>query len=151
MRYVVQPALAAGKVVICDRYVDSMLAYQGAGRALQVADLAAIAGWATRGLRPDLTVLLDTDPAKAVGRVADQDRLEQAGSDFHARVREGFRELAAVEPQRYLVLPGLVSLRATAAHIRAAVGALLGRELTEPQLIELGEQSESVADSRGLR
>jgi len=151
VRYVVQPALAAGKVVICDRYVDSMLAYQGAGRALQVADLAAIAGWATRGLRPDLTVLLDTDPAKAVGRVADQDRLEQAGSDFHARVREGFRELAAVEPQRYLVLPGLVSLRATAARIRAAVGALLGRELTEPQLIELGEQSESVADSRGLR
>ena len=151
VRYVVQPALAAGKVVICDRYVDSMLAAQGAGRALQVADLAAIAGWATRGLRPDLTVLLDTDPAKAVGRVADQDRLEQAGSDFHARVREGFRELAAVEPQRYLVLPGLVSLRATAARIRAAVGALLGRELTEPQLIELGEQSESVADSRGLR
>ena len=148
---VVQPALDRGAVVVTDRYVDSMLAYQGAGRALQVADLAAIAGWATRGLRPDLTVLLDTDPAKAVGRVADQDRLEQAGSDFHARVREGFRELAAVEPQRYLVLPGLVSLRATAAHIRAAVGALLGRELTEPQLIELGEQSESVADSRGLR
>ena len=83
--------------------------------------------------------------------MADQDRLEQAGSDFHARVREGFRELAAVEPQRYLVLPGLVSLRATAARIRAAVGALLGRELTEPQLIELGEQAESVADSRGLR
>lgn len=129
---VVRPALAAGRAVICDRYVDSMLAYQGAGRDLDTSELQPLVDWATGGLVPDLTVLLDIDPARAVGRVVDKDRLEAAGADFHGRVRAGFLELAAADPDRYLVLPALTSVRGIAAEIRAAVSELLGRELAEP-------------------
>jgi len=133
---VVAPALGAGRVVVCDRYIDSMLAYQGAGRDLAADDLEAIAGWATRGLRPDLTVLLDADPSKAVARIVDKDRLEGAGDEFHARVREGFLQLAAAHPERYLVCEALTSLRGIAASVRGAVGNLLGRELAVPELPE---------------
>lgn len=134
---VVRPALAAGRVVICDRYVDSMLAYQGAGRRLVPDDVAAIAGWATHGLQPDLTVLLDVAPDRAVAQSARKDRLEAAGVEFHNRVRQGFLDLAAAEPERYLVLPGLTSLRAVAASIRQRVGELLGIVLVEPELPDL--------------
>ena len=133
---VVLPALAAGQTVVSDRYVGSMLAYQGAGRRLNVDDLKAIAGWATGGLRPDLTVILDIEPARAVARARNLDRLELAGADFHARVRDAFLVQAADDPDRYLVLPALVSVRTTAAKIRTAVGALLGRELAIPELHE---------------
>lgn len=133
---VVLPALARGQLVICDRYLDSMLAYQGAGRDLDAAEIAWLARWATGGLKPDLSVLLDIDPARAVGRSVNQDRLEGAGADFHARVRAGFRELAAADPDRYLVLPALVSVRGTAAAVRERVGDLLGRELVVPELTE---------------
>ncbi|MFT3860304.1 dTMP kinase [Micropruina sp.] len=102
---VVRPALARGELVICDRYVDSMLAYQGAGRVLDLTEVAGIAGWATDGLVPDLTVLLDLEPERAVGTIAEPDRLEQAGADFHQRARQFFLELAAADPSRYLVLP----------------------------------------------
>ena len=105
LHQVVRPALDRGAVVICDRYLDSMLAYQGAGRVLDVEDVAAIGAWATGGLVPDLTVLLDMDPARAVGVKRGKDRLEQAGDGFHARVRQGFLDLAARAPERYLVLP----------------------------------------------
>lgn len=135
--HVVRPALAAGQVVVCDRYTDSMIAYQGAGRALAVEEIEPIISWATGGLLPDLTVLLDIEPAQAVAKVADKDRLELAGKDFHDRVREGFRRLAAADPDRYLVLPGLVSVRETAAAIRERVAALLGRELVAPPLGDL--------------
>ena len=133
---VVLPALAAGQTVVSDRYVGSMLAYQGAGRRLNVDDLKAIAGWATGGLRPDLTVILDIEPARAVARARNLDRLELAGADFHARVRDAFLMQAADDPDRYLVLPALVSVRTTAAKIRTAVGTLLGRELAIPELHE---------------
>ncbi len=135
---VVLPALAAGRVVVCDRYVDSLLAYQGAGRALAVDELARLADWATHGLRPDLTVLLDADPRRAVARVWGKDRLEAAGEDFHLRVRQGFLALAQADPERYLVLPGLISVREIAGRVRAAVGELLGRELAEPRLADSG-------------
>ncbi|WP_341729161.1 dTMP kinase [Brooklawnia sp.] len=137
---VVLPALAAGKVVVSDRYVDSMLAYQGSGRGLDGGTLAALADWATGGLRPDLTVVLDIEPAHAVAQARDLDRLEQAGTDFHARVRESFLAQAAADPDRYLVLPALVSVRDTAARIREAVGGLLGRELVVPELSEPGRR-----------
>ncbi|QGF23907.1 dTMP kinase [Raineyella fluvialis] len=101
---VVRPALARGAMVVCDRYLDSMLAYQGAGRVLDMGEVTAIAHWATAGLRADLTVLLDLDPGEAVGRIADKDRLEGAGDDFHRRVREQFLGLAEADPDRYLVL-----------------------------------------------
>lgn len=143
---VVRPALAEGRLVICDRYIDSMLAYQGAGRDLGLTELETIARWATRGLRPDLTILLDIDPARAVGRVLDKDRLERAGADFHIRVRDEFLALAAADPERYLVLPALVSVRDTAARIREAVGHLLGCELAVPPRVELaGRDSGRVA------
>ena len=81
----VSPALVSGQVVVCDRYVDSMVAYQGAGRALGQAEVSRIAWWAVGGLRPDLTVLLDADPGDAVARIKDKDRLESAGLDLHRR------------------------------------------------------------------
>lgn len=102
---VIAPALARGATVICDRYVDSTLAYQGAGRALAVEDLERLSTWATRGLRPDLTVLLDADPARTLAGIASKDRIEGAGEPFHVRVRELFLALAARDPDRYLVLP----------------------------------------------
>lgn len=137
---VIRPALAGGKIVVCDRYVDSMLAYQGAGRLIDTYELAQIADWATGGLRADLTVLLDVDPAQAVSKGLDLDRLELAGADFHARVREALLARAQGDPGRYLVLPGLTSVRGTAASIRELVGTMLGRELSVPELYEPGER-----------
>jgi dTMP kinase len=120
---VVRPALERGAMVVCDRYVDSMLAYQGAGRVLDVAEVAAIADWATRGLHPDLTVLLDLDPVLAVGQIADKDRLEDAGDEFHRRVRQGFLALADADPDRYLVLAARDDRERIAARVAEAVAA----------------------------
>ena len=101
---VVRPALERGAVVVCDRYVDSMLAYQGAGRVLELADLERIARWATEDLRPDLTVVLDAELSDGIHAKAQKDRLESAGDVFHERTRQFFLELARREPERYLVL-----------------------------------------------
>lgn len=122
----VVPALAAGKVVISDRYVDSTLAYQGAGRQVHVDEVEQVARWATRDLRPHLTVLLDVDPAVAVSTKADPDRLESAGDQFHARARQLFLDLAAADPQRYLVLPARDPREVIAAAVQQRVGQLLG-------------------------
>lgn len=81
-------------------------------------------------------MILDIEPARAVARARNLDRLELAGADFHARVRDAFLVQAADDPDRYLVLPALVSVRTTAAKIRTAVGTLLGRELAIPELHE---------------
>ncbi len=102
-----RPALDAGSVVLTDRYVDSTLAYQGGGRGLSVAQTRVLTDWATDGLLPDLTVLLDVDPRAGLARAGARsrpDRLEAASLEFHEAVRAGFRELAAAAPQRYLVL-----------------------------------------------
>jgi dTMP kinase len=102
---VINPALDRGAVVVTDRYVDSSLAYQGAGRKLPAAEVARVNQWATGGLVPDLTVLLDMPPAHGLGRRArSADRLEAEPLDFHERVRTGFLSLAHAEPERYLVL-----------------------------------------------
>lgn len=122
---VVGPALARGAVVVSDRYVDSTLAYQGAGRVLGLADLERITWWAVGGLRPDLTVVLDLAPEHGVGRIETKDRLEQAGDDFHARTRAGFLALAARDPDRYLVLPARDDVQVIAAAVRARVSELL--------------------------
>jgi dTMP kinase len=126
---VIEPALRARTVVICDRYVDSMIAYQSAGRGL--SGIADLADWATGGLHPDLTILLDADVADAVAEIEDKDRLESAGRDFHERVRAGFLELAAADPSRYLVLNARDSREQIAAQIRARL-ADFGLELSEP-------------------
>ncbi len=121
---VVRPALARGEVVVCDRYVDSMLAYQGAGRVLDQVEVERIARWATEDLRPDLTVLLDLDPAEAVGLKAEKDRLESAGDAFHLSVRAHFLALAHADPGHYSVLAARRGVEEIAAAVRARVRAL---------------------------
>ena len=102
---VIGPALDRGAVVITDRYVDSSLAYQGAARGLRSEDVAWLSRWATGGLTPDLTILLDLPPLDGLGRrTRSMDRLEAEPSEFHERVRAGFIGLAHREPERYLVL-----------------------------------------------
>ncbi|KAB1143333.1 dTMP kinase [Streptomyces luteolifulvus] len=102
---VVRPALERGAVVISDRYIDSSVAYQGAGRDLSPTEIARINRWATHGLVPHLTVLLDVSPETARERFTEApDRLESEPAEFHARVRSGFLTLAAADPGRYLVV-----------------------------------------------
>ncbi|GAA3096279.1 dTMP kinase [Streptosporangium carneum] len=107
---VIRPALHRGSLVISDRYVDSSLAYQGAGRALDPADVVRINRWATGGLVPDLTVLIDTPPSVGLARLGGAaDRIESEPLEFHERVRREFRALAAAEPDRYLVVDGTLA------------------------------------------
>ncbi|MFJ4694388.1 dTMP kinase [Streptomyces sp. NPDC088766] len=102
---VVRPALERGAVVITDRYIDSSVAYQGAGRDLSPTEIARISRWATNGLVPHLTILLDVSPETARERFTEApDRLESEPAEFHARVRSGFLTLAAADPGRYLVV-----------------------------------------------
>ena len=101
---VVRPALSRGAVVVCDRYLDSSVAYQGYGRGLGPDRIRDLSLWATGGLLPDLSVLLDVDPRQGLARFEQRDRLEAEPVEFHARVRAGFREVAAANPDRYLVL-----------------------------------------------
>ena len=101
---VVMPALERREVVITDRYVDSTLAYQGAGRPLDAAEVEHVARWATRDLRPHLTVVLDLDPEHGFGRFAERDRIEGESPEFHLRVRAAFLDLAAADPDHYLVV-----------------------------------------------
>lgn len=125
----VRPALERGEVVIQDRYLDSSVAYQGAGRVLGRDEVRELSLWATGGLLPDVTVLLDLDPASARERLdADDkpfDRLESEKEHFHARVREEFLSLAAAEPDRFLVLDAALPPDELAAAVRARVEPLL--------------------------
>jgi dTMP kinase len=127
---VVRPALERGDVVIQDRYLDSSVAYQGAGRVLDPAEIRALSLWATAGALPDVTVLLDLDPHTARARLdADDkpyDRLEAEQSEFHDRVRTAFLELAAAEPDRFLVLDAALPAAELAAAVRERVAPLLG-------------------------
>ncbi len=101
---VIDPALAAGQVVLADRYLDSSVAYQGYARKLGVAEVKSLSLWATRGLLPDLTVVLDLDPTIGISRVAKPDRLESLALEFHKLVREAFLTMAAEEPTRFIVV-----------------------------------------------
>ncbi len=125
---VLRPALDAGEVVITDRFVDSSLAYQGAGRTIPLDDVRMLSRWATRGLEPDLTVLLDLPPeiglARARGRSV-ADRMESESLEFHQRVRQTFRALAESDPDRYLVLDATGGTAELAASIRVRVAELL--------------------------
>ncbi|WP_323791559.1 dTMP kinase [Nocardioides sp.] len=123
----VLPALARGEVVITDRYVDSTLAYQGAGRSLDVAEVEAVARWATGDLRPHLTVVLDLEPEAGLGRFAERDRIEGESLDFHQRVREAFVAMAKDDPDHYLVLDARASVDEIAARVRDALEPLLGQ------------------------
>ena len=123
---VVRPALARGATVITDRYLDSSLAYQGAGRALDRDEVEWVSGWATEGLIPDLTVVLDVDPEVGLRRAGRPDRLEAEPLDFHRRVRQGFLELAARAPQRYVVLGADRPIATVSADVVASVDRVRG-------------------------
>jgi len=122
---VVQPALDRGEVVITDRYVDSTLAYQGAGRDLDVADVELVARWATHGLRPHLTVVLDLDPAAGHSRFEGRDRIEGEPAEFFLRVRQAFLDLASADPDHYLVLDARLAPEEIADRVAAGVAPLL--------------------------
>jgi dTMP kinase len=122
---VVLPALRAGSVVITDRYVDSALAYQGAGRTEAVAEVEAVNRWATRDLRPHLTVVLDLAPQAGLGRFEERDRIEGESLEFHQRVREAFVRMAAEDPEHYLVLDARGSIEEIHEAIRGRVAAVL--------------------------
>jgi dTMP kinase len=122
---VIRPALDRGALVISDRYVDSLLAYQGAGRDLDPDRVEQIARWATGDLLPDLTVVLDLDPAQGLATIERKDRLEDAGAEVHRRAREAFLALAERDPQHYLVLPARLPVAELAARIRDRLTSLL--------------------------
>ena len=123
--HVVLPALARGEVVITDRYVDSTLAYQGAGRTLDVAEVESVARWATGDLRPHLTVVLDLAPEAGFDRFTGRDRIEGQSLEFHQRVRQGFLDLAAADPGHYVVLDARAPVDAIANAIQERLAPLL--------------------------
>jgi dTMP kinase len=122
---VVRPALERGSVVITDRYVDSSLAYQGAGRTIDTAQLEGVLRWATGDLRPHLTVLLDVEPSAGLARFEERDRIEAESVEFHERARAGFLALAEADPDHYLVVDGRRDRDDIAALIRDRVEGLL--------------------------
>jgi dTMP kinase len=124
---VVLPALARGAVVITDRYVDSTLAYQGAGRDLVLGELESVARWATRDLRPHLTVVLDLAPEQGLGRFAERDRIEGESVEFHERVRAAFLTMAAANPEHYLVLDARLPAADISEQVRQRLRPLLGQ------------------------
>lgn len=124
---VIRPALERGEVVICDRYLDSSVAYQGFARGLGPARVRDLSLWATGDLLPDLTVVLDIDPSEGLGRFEQRDRLEAEPLDYHQQVRAAFLALAEQEPARYLVLDARDDVDAIATAILARVVADLGR------------------------
>lgn len=120
---VIRPALQRGAVVICDRYIDSSLAYQGAARGLGVVEVAHLSAWATHGLHPDLTILLDLDPAAGLDRGGRGDRLEHEPLAFHESVRQAFLDRAAAAPEQYVLLDAALPEDLLAKEIRERVAA----------------------------
>ncbi len=126
VEHVIRPAHAAGRIVLCDRYEDSTLAYQGGGRGL---DASMLAGWnriATGGLVPDLTLLFDLVPVTGLTRrkraKGDTNRLDREPPEFHARVRERYLEIAAAAPERWVVLDAALPEEELEARVWEAVG-----------------------------
>ncbi|MCA1657105.1 MAG: dTMP kinase [Actinobacteria bacterium] len=127
VREVVEPALVAGHHVVSDRFSGSTLAYQGYGQGLDRSELSWLSTWASGGLEPDVVILLDVDPSAAAGRQAGQalDRLESRHSDFHDRVRAGYRSLAAADPERWTVVDGSASADEVTTRVWDAVSSRL--------------------------
>ena len=132
---VVRPALASGRIVVCDRYGDSTLAYQGGGRGLDLALLRALNAAATGGLTPDLTVLIDVDPGTGLARrgaAGAPNRLDREPEEFHARVRARYRALAEAEPDRFRVLDGRESADRIETLVWEAVSECLAARAGRP-------------------
>lgn len=125
---VVEPALAAGEDVVCDRFVGSSLAYQGYGRGLDVDEVGRLSAFATTGLEPDLVILLDVAPEVATRRIdRPADRIETAGVEFHARVRAGYLALAEADPQTWVVIDGARPADEVTGMVVGVVDQRLGR------------------------
>lgn len=127
---VVRPSLEAGMIVLCDRFTDSTLAYQGYGRGLDKDLIAKLNGIATGGLKPDLTLLLDLPVEQGLARAAkarQADRLENEQIAFHHRLREGYLALAQAEPARFAVIDAGDDPATVQGHLRDAVARLLGK------------------------
>lgn len=125
---VIRPALAAGAVVLADRYADATLAYQGYGRGGDLAELRTIIAIATRGLQPDRTILLDLPIDTSLDRLTTrgaENFFDRMGPEFRQRVREGFVALAAEEPHRWVVVDGTQSVEAVARYIWSGVESML--------------------------
>jgi len=123
---VIRPALAEGRTVVCDRYTDSTLAYQGYGRGLPLDRIRSLMQTATGGLPPDLTILLDVSVEVGLARVGRRgagDRFEMEQKPFHEKVRQGFLNLSAAEPDRWVVVDGERDEATIAGEIRAAARA----------------------------
>jgi len=125
----IRPALERGEVVITDRYLDSSVAYQGAGRVLNQADVREISMFAVENLLPNLTILLDLDATASMARRAktgtEPDRLEREKVEFFEAVREGYLNLAAAEPERFIVIPATQTIEQIQDQIRARIVTLL--------------------------
>jgi dTMP kinase len=131
---VVRPALARGAVVVCDRFGDSTLAYQGFGRGLDLTLLRALNEMATGGLRPDATLLLDVPSEVGLERVARSraiDRLEDEAIAFHHRLREGYLTLAADEPERFTIVDATMPADDVTAAVRAGVERAIARRVAD--------------------
>jgi dTMP kinase len=127
---VIRPALAAGKIVLTDRFYDSTLAYQGYGHGLDLEALRQITRFATGGLRPDLTLYLEIDPQVGLRRRqsdqgAEWNRLDALGLEFHRRVHTGYQALIAAEPERWVVIDGDRPVEVVQAEVREVVTARL--------------------------
>lgn len=122
---VIRPAIARGEIVLCDRYADASMAYQGYGRQLPKEQLQQLHNLATQSLQPERTFLIDVSVEVSAQRVtsrnAGKDRLEQEALEFHQRVRDGYLELAANEPQRFVVIDGSQSIEEITAELIAAL------------------------------
>ncbi|MGI5189160.1 dTMP kinase [Promicromonospora sp. CA-289599] len=145
---VVRPALDRGAVVITDRYLDSSVAYQSGGRDLPGHEVEHLSLWAAKGLRPDITILLDLEPGAAAVRRAGADgkgaldRLERAGLEFHTRVRDTFLQRAAADPERWVILDAALPIDDIQAQIRVDISARLG---FTPVVAEAGALAEAAA------
>jgi len=125
---VIHPELKKGRVVICDRYADSTIAYQSHGRGLDIEMVRAINNIATQGLKPDLTILLDISAQEGLARKKKRDRFEQEDIAFHQKVRDGYLRLAKEEPQRWLTIDAAQSKAKIAEVIWHKVSNLLSRQ-----------------------
>ena len=151
---VIRPALERGAVVITDRYVDSSLAYQGAGRALSAREVELLSHWATQGLMPDVTVLMDLDPIEAARRrKTPADRLELESVDFHRRVRNRYLELAAAEPERYIVINALETIEQISGRIKSRLeGRIhLSRQQMTEEAARREEERRKAAQERAVQ
>jgi dTMP kinase len=133
---IIRPALAKGEVVISDRYFDSSIAYQGAGRILSPGEVARISRWATESLFPTLTIVIDLSAETGIGRLKSHDRLEAEPLAFHERVRQEFLQIARLDPERYLVVDGTQTIEQIHNEIinRVATIPAISHIVKEPKL-----------------